>query len=169
MSKLGIVLTEGDKNYVLLTLNEQNSKWTFGFFKSKKELLEQVGADNLSELLTDTIQWGKLKPIAINLPENPLDLKAYTIEPHTPIKLFTGQLGNKFMGAEVTSKVLELQAFDVFTELSNEIKVEVKSLTQEVLSKLEILTKKAPVKKTAPKKKTATKKAAPKKALTKKK
>jgi hypothetical protein len=167
--RLGIVLTKGNKNYLLLAFNKEKESWAFGSFPGKKELLDQVGADDLMELITHTVQWAELNPIAINLPEKAVDLRTYTIQPYNTTKLFTGSLGSRFMGAEVKNTILELQVFNVFTELAHGLESRMSPLTKEVVAKIKAAGKKTPVKKAAPKKKIATKKAQAKKVLTKKK
>lgn len=166
MSKLlGVVLNKGGKNYLLITQSqEEPGKWKIGSFSDKKHLLDQIDAQNISELLTNTIEWASMNPKAINLPVNPIDLKKYSTNGGEAIHIFTGDLSRNFMGGEVSDDILKLVIFDVFKELSARLRVDIEGLKTDITSTIKKLTKKV-----APKKKTATKKAAPKKALTKKK
>lgn len=145
---LGIVVEKDGKNYLLFVYNEEKEVWRVVVFNKKEDLLNQIDADDLMELITNTVQWADVNPVAINCPESSKELEKYDVSGQkTPTQVFKGSLASQFGGVEVKADILELKAFNVFTELTGRLGTKMKPLDTDMVSQIKEAGKKPPVKK----------------------
>lgn len=118
MKILLIVFVVNGKNYLLLSDDH-----SIAAYKGEEDLLKAFSGyvDFFRRDMTfrNSAALGMIqaKPIAIEAPENPEDLKTFMVDEH-PRRIYEGAIGRGFVGAEVTEDILERKIdLDIFGSL----------------------------------------------------